>query len=364
VPDEQDQRDDDLLRYDPRRGELRNSDEDDDEFLEDEEFGEEYDQDEYEDEGEYDEDYVEEPAPRRRGSFKGAVLGLFLGLVLSLGAILAAASVGRASGVAGSTFNVLVLGTDQRPDERGGDPGRTDSIMLVSVSRGGSAVSMVSIPRDLWVPIPGYGEGRINTAYRSAELKRAGSGPGVAAKAVGDALGIHVDRYALVDMTGVRDIVNQVGGIDLDVPEAIIDPEFPTDDYGTMSLTIPAGRQHLNGDLALAYARTRHQDSDFGRMARQQQVIGAILNRAMNPGMIVKLPTIYETLSRAVRTDLAPLDMTSVGLAATSVSSQNVRRLVIGPDLVTSVSGADGASLLQPKTGLRAAVADFLDERS
>src|SRR4051812_43461683 len=96
-------------------------------------------------------------------SLKIAIVGLLLGVALSLGSILTAFTVGRAGGAARLT--ILVLGTDQRPDERGSDPGRTDSIMLVSVDRAGSALSLVSVPRDLWVQIPGYGEGRINTAY-------------------------------------------------------------------------------------------------------------------------------------------------------------------------------------------------------
>ena len=330
---------------------------------EDEEL-EEYDEewDGYEDEDELLDDQA---VPSRRGSAKGAIFGLFFGVLLSVGAIFfAAASVSRASAAGGSTFNILVLGTDQRPDERGLDPGRTDSMMLVAVSRSGAGVSLVSIPRDLWVTIPGFGEGRINTAYRSGELDERGSGPVVAERAVDQALGIQVDRYAVVDMSGVRDIVNQVGGVDLDIPEAIVDPEFPTDDYGTMSLMIPPGKQHLNGELALAYARTRHQDSDFGRMARQQQVIDATIARALQPSMIWRLPSILDTVSRSVRTNVTPADAPSLAMSLASLSAPNVRRLVIGPDLVTPLSGEDGASLLQPRSGLRAAVATFLDGHS
>ncbi len=211
----------------------------------------------------------EAPLPaHRRGSSLGVVLGLVLGITLSVVAILAAASVTRAAGLGARSFTVLVLGTDQRPDERGRDPGRTDSIMLVSTGPSGG-VAMVSIPRDLWVPIPGAGEGRINTAYRIGELNRPGGGAALAQRAVGDALGVHVDRVVLVDMAAVRGIVDQLGGIDVDNPALLVDDAYPTDDYGTKRIEIPAGRQHLDGEMALAYARTRHQDSDFGRMARQ-----------------------------------------------------------------------------------------------
>src|SRR5581483_290718 len=137
-----------------------------------------------------------------------------------------------------------------------------------------------------------------------------------------------------------------------DIPEPIVDTEYPTDDYGTMSLSIPAGRQHLNGDLALAYARTRHQDSDFGRMGRQQQVAAAVVQRLKQPMMLLKLPSILGVESKAVRTDLGGADLPSVGLALSSMSGDKAHRLVIGPDLVTPLTGADGAALLQPSSNL------------
>jgi LCP family protein required for cell wall assembly len=307
---------------------------------------------------------LERAAGKRRGAFWRIALGLVLGVALSIGAIFVAAAVSPVGGSRSAPFTILVLGTDQRPDERGQDPGRTDSLLLVAVNRDGSGASLLSIPRDLWVPIPGYGEGRINSAYRSGELDRPGSGAALAMRTVGDALGIHVDRAVLVDMAGVRDMVDQLGGIDLDVPEAITDATYPTDDYGTMRLTIPAGRQHLGGDLALAYARTRHQDSDFGRMGRQQQVLAAILAKMNGPAGLLHLPGLIGSMQKATRTNLQPGDAALLGRAAVNASRTPVRRLVIGPDLVTPRTGADGAALLEPRPSLRAGVASFLSDGS
>lgn len=307
---------------------------------------------------------IEEEKPavvERRWPLLGAVFGLCLGIALSVGAILTAASVSRGGGPGSVAFNVLVLGTDQRPDERALDPGRTDSMMLVSVSRASAGVSLVSIPRDLWVPIPGYGEARVNTAYRTGELDRPGSGAGLAKRTVGDALGIHVDRFVLVDMPGLRDFVNQLDGIDVDNPETLVDDSFPTDNYGTMSIMIPAGRQHLNGELALAYVRTRHQDSDFGRMGRQQQVISAILAKMSSPAVALRLLGIIGVLQKSTQTDLQAADSAFLGPAAFNLSANNVRRLVIGPDLVTPLGGTDGAALLTVGPSLRSAVASFLN---
>ena len=316
-------------------------------------------EDDIEEDDFFDEELDEEPAPsRRRGGLFGALLGLLLGVVLSLGAIFTAASVSRVGGFGGSSFNVLVMGTDQRPDERGADPGRTDSMMLVSL--GPSGVSMLSIPRDLWVAVPGHGEGRINTAYRAGELEGPGRGASLAERTVESALGVHVDRFLLIDMAGVRDMVDQLGGIDVDNPTVLVDDEFPTDDYGIMTIMIPAGRQHLNGELALAYARTRHPDSDFGRMGRQQQVIAAILSKMRGPAGLLRAPLLVGTIQKATRTDLTSADYVSLGPAAFDLSGDRMRRLVIGPDLVTPVTGSDGAELLQTSPRLRTAVAAFL----
>ena len=158
--------------------------------------------------------------------------------------------------------------------------------------------------------------------------------------------------------------MDELGGIDLDIPEAISDPGYPTDDYGTMPLTIPAGHQHLGGDLALAYARTRHQDSDFGRMSRQQQVIAAILTKLRSPTGVLHLPALIGGIQQTTRTNLRALDAASLGRAALHGSGDSVRRLVIGPDLVTPLAGADGAALLEPRPSLRAAVASFLSNSS
>jgi polyisoprenyl-teichoic acid--peptidoglycan teichoic acid transferase len=161
----------------------------------------------------------------------------------------------------------------------------------------------------------------------------------------------------------VRDVVDAVGGVDVTVAEAIHDETYPTDDYGYQTVDIPAGRQHMDGDTALKYARTRHQDSDFGRIARQQQVLAAIRAAALNPVNWTRLPAVAGAVSQTVKTDLSPLDAIAIA-AAVLRDPGEPDRLVVDTTLVTPVVGAGGAFLLEAKPELRPAVARFLGGRT
>jgi LCP family protein required for cell wall assembly len=213
-------------------------------------------------------------------------------------------------------------------------------------------MAMIGIPRDLWVSIPGYGQERINVAYQAG-------GSTTAKQTVSNVLGHRVDRYLLIGLEGVREIVDAVGGITIDVPQDIRDDAYPTDDYGTMTVFIPAGRQQMDGETALQYARTRHQDNDFGRIGRQQQVIGGVRAALLNPLNWPRLPAVLVAVQRTVTTDLSPLDAVAIAAAALRTPG-DTERLVIDGTLVTPFVGEGGAALLEPKPALRPAVAEFL----
>ena len=215
---------------------------------------------------------------------------------------------------------------------------------------------MLSVPRDLWVAIPGYGQERVNAAY---EL----GGPQTAKQTISNVLGQPIDRYVVIGLQGVRDVVDAVGGVDITVPQAIHDATYPTDDYGYQVVDIPAGRQHMDGDTALKYARTRHQDSDFARTARQQQVVAAVRNAMLNPVNWPRLPAVAAALSTSIKTDISPLDAIALG-AAVLRSPGDADHLVIDTSLANEVTGADGAYLLQPKPSLQQTVAQFLSHPS
>jgi LCP family protein required for cell wall assembly len=288
-------------------------------------------------------------APQRRGpNIAGFVLRLLLITLLAVGALVAAALL-----ITPTRESVLILGSDARPDEiKLGVVGRTDTLLVFVADRTAPRVAMVSVPRDLWVAIPGHGRERINAAL---EL----GGSQAAKQTVSDVLGQRVDRFALVGLQGVRDVVDAAGGVDITVAQAIHDDAYPTDDYGYQTVDIPAGRQHMDGDTALKYARTRHQDSDFGRIARQQQVLAAVRSTLMNPVNWPRVPAVLAAVSQSIKSDVTPLDAIAIG-AAILRDPGDPDRLMIDTTLVTPVTGEDGAYLLDAKPELKPAVARFL----
>jgi polyisoprenyl-teichoic acid--peptidoglycan teichoic acid transferase len=294
-------------------------------------------------------------APDSRGGV-GLLLGFLLRCVL-LVLILLGALVAVALFLTPVRESVLILGSDARPAELArGEVGRTDTLLVFVGDRAMPRVAMLSVPRDLWVAIPGYGQERVNTAY---EL----GGPQTAKQTISNVLGQPIDRYLVIGLQGVRDVVDAVGGVDITVPQAIHDATYPTDDYGYQVVDIPAGRQHMDGDTALKYARTRHQDSDFARTARQQQVVAAVRNAMLNPMNWPRLPAVAAALSTSIRTDISPLDAIALG-AAVLRSPGDADHLVIDTSLASEVTGADGAYLLQPKPSLQTTVAQFLSHPS
>jgi polyisoprenyl-teichoic acid--peptidoglycan teichoic acid transferase len=294
------------------------------------------------------------PAPRRRvWAPAGRVLARVMLVMVTVTAVAAVVL----WLLAPARVVVLVLGSDARPDEiRRGEAGRTDTLLAVVAERPlagqGAGVGMISVPRDLWVEIPGHGSERINAAY-------ALGGPVTAERVVGDLLGVPVDSYLLIGLQGVRDVVDAAGGVEIDVARPIHDDAYPTDDYGIVVVDIPAGRQHMDGETALRYARTRHQDNDFGRMARQQQVMSAVRSSLLRPLNWWRIPAVLGAVRQATRTDLGPLDMATLGLAL-GLGDDQPARLAIDLSLADEIQGAGGAYLLRPTPALRQRVAAFV----
>lgn len=245
--------------------------------------------------------------------------------------------------------NVLLLGVDQRDDEyERGLPTRSDTLIVVSIDPVQKSAAMISFPRDLWVMIPGFGEERINVAYRTGELRRVdGGGAGLAARTVEHNFGLVVPYYATIDFRGFQEVVGTLGGLVIDVPRPLRDDEYPTDDYGLERIYFAPGPQIMDGPTALKYARTRHQDSDFSRMARQQQVLLGTRDRALRLNMLPRLPALLDQGTRAVQTNFSATELLGLARLMTEIESTGVGTLVIDNQLVTSSRG--GASILFPK---------------
>ncbi|MEP7288332.1 MAG: LCP family protein [Chloroflexota bacterium] len=255
-------------------------------------------------------------------------------------------------------LTILLMGIDKRPNEKG-TAFRTDSMMIVSLDPATKTVGILSVPRDLFVDIPtdtvvrnSYGLQRVNAAYVIGELARPGYGPQLAMQTVQYNLGIRINNYVVYEFGTVINGIDTVGGIDINVPYAIYDPSYPDMYYGYDPLRIPAGPVHMDGALALKYARTRHQTSDFDRAKRQQQVLLAVRDKVLNANMVGDLvkqaPDIWSKLSTTTHSDLTFDQLVRLALYFKDIPQANVHQGVIDTNYVTG-QNYQGAAILVPE---------------
>ncbi|MBM4422853.1 MAG: LytR family transcriptional regulator [Chloroflexi bacterium] len=251
-------------------------------------------------------------------------------------------------------MNILIIGMDGRSGNYD-RAARADALMVAGVNFGDRTAQILSIPRDLWVQIPEYNgnplhENRINTAYAlGQQYGYPGGGPAFQAFAISQAFGLRIDRSVVLNFTAFENAVDTIGGIDIDVPKAIRDEKYPDDFGGTLVLEIPAGQVHMDGRAALMYARTRHQDSDFGRMRRQQQVMLAVRDKLFSPEVIPVLPALTQLVYYSVRTDLSWDEVGLLGCAGPQISTDAITRVVIDSTMVEPFTAPSGAAVLRPK---------------
>ncbi len=259
---------------------------------------------------------------------------------------------------------VLLMGVDSRGTLH--DPGlNTDVMTLVTIDPISKTAALLSVPRDLYVPLPGTNiQNRINAAYAWGELKQlAGGGPAYAEETVTYNLGVPLQRYAIIDFNGFKKIVDAVGGVDIDVPHEIIDYEYPTPDYGTEVLKIPAGRVHMNGELALKYVRTRHQDSDLGRLQRQQQVMLAIRDKALSIGSLDKVPQVLNAVGDSLATDLTLPEILALAKKWSQIPRENIHAYRIDETMIRPYITPEGGQVLLPdRDKIAEVVAMFLGQ--
>ncbi|MCJ7623683.1 MAG: LCP family protein, partial [Anaerolineaceae bacterium] len=248
-----------------------------------------------------------------------------------------------------SRVTILVMGLDFRDWEAGETP-RTDTMILFTLDPLTYTAGMLSIPRDMWVNIPGFGHGKINTAYFLGEIYNLpGGGPGLAVDTVEEFLGVPINFYAQVDFQAFVDFIDEIGGIDMHVKEEIVvDPVGPEN-----TLILRPGVQTLDGASALAYARARYTEGgDFDRAQRQQEVILAVRDNILNfyslPKLVAKAPALYEDISQGVKTNLSLQQTIQLAWIVQQISLDNISRAAIGTEHVSFGTSPDGLFILKP----------------
>jgi len=176
-----------------------------------------------------------------------------------------------------------------------------------------------------------------------------GGGPALAKKTVQYNFGVPVNYYVRVDFDGFRKIIDAIGGIDIDVENEIIDDKYPDEYYGYDPLYISAGRQHMDGELALKYARTRHGSSDFDRAKRQQEVLLAVRDKALQLNLLPKLPELMVLLADTVETDLQPNEILNLAQIGWNIDRDSLRSVVIDQNMTVRHVTPTGADVLLPK---------------
>lgn len=266
--------------------------------------------------------------PRKRGLRGGC--GCLLALVI------AAVVFSIAYLLFPSRERILLLGIDRAPD--GTAVSRSDTIILLQVNPLKPDVKMLSIPRDLWLPIPGVGENRINTAHFFAEAAQAGSGPQAVIDTIADNFGIRPEYYARIQFDGFKDVIDAMGGLDLTLSQ----PQGG----------LPAGKHHLNGEQALAFARDRKGTDDFFRMSQGQLVVLTAARQLLNPLHLVRLPAVLATTSQVIDTNLPVWVWPRIGVALIRAGVDGVDHRTLTREMAVPFTTSGGAQVLRPDWNL------------
>jgi LCP family protein required for cell wall assembly len=253
-------------------------------------------------------------------------------------------------------INILLLGIDRR-GSRDTWGHLTDTIIVVTVDRANKTAGMLSIPRDLYLEIPGVKEDRINTAnVWGYHYQYPGGGPALLKRTIEVNFGVPIDYFIMVDFQGFIETVDTLGGIEVNVPRKIHDTMYPDpkpgDPHGYKTVHFDPGWQQMDGAKALEYARSRMSTSDFDRAQRQQLILLAIREKALSLNLLPKLPSLIGTMGHMVQTDMTVDDMVELARLAPQIDMNNVKSVVIKKPLVYGHRTENGAAVQLPKWDL------------
>ncbi|WKZ29680.1 MAG: LCP family protein [Patescibacteria group bacterium] len=258
-------------------------------------------------------------------------------------------------------INILVLGEGGEGHD---GPHLTDTILFVTIRPSTSEVGILSLPRDLWIPLPEGGNGKINAVNAYAEEDRTGSGGVAARDAISPLLSQPIDYYVRVDFSAFKTLIDDVGGVTVDVERTFTDFAYPTDHGLYKKVHFEKGWQTMNGDTALEYVRSRHgnnnEGSDFARSRRQQKVILALKDKLVSFDTLLnpsRVASVLETLQSHVITDMELWEIVQLAKQMRHLERENMVHHVLddgpeGPLYATTVTVSNGdAYVLLPRKG-------------
>ncbi len=250
-------------------------------------------------------------------------------------------------------MNILIMGLDRRPQE-GDIFTRTDTMIIATIDPQTKTAGILGIPRDTYVKIPCYSEDRINTALEYGQTSDySGGGPQCAKDTIQNNFGIKIDHYIIIDFSAFKEVIDSLGGIDVDVPDYLNDPLYSdTERLGDFfPLHFVPGMQHMDGRTALGYARSRNTTSDLDRIQRQQRVIFAVMDKAMSLDVVPHALDLWQKYKHTIVTDISDFMIPGFAKLATDIPQDRISALSLGPCTApwTTPGGAD--VLLPSKEG-------------
>lgn len=244
------------------------------------------------------------------------------------------------------TENFLVLGTDRRGNE---GSWRTDTIMVVGLDRTNNRAAVLSIPRDLYVEIPGYGMGRINQVDYIGEkvLPIDGGGPALVSEVLDSHLGITTEHWARVEMSGFQSLVDAVGGVTIYLDCPFYEPIFNLTTNQWEYFTLPAGDVWMDGETAYWFVRLRLRENDIGRAKRQRQFLWALRDQALRTNLLIRFPELWSAFQETFSTDLSVFEMADYLRLGLALDASSVRATGISLADLQSYTTDGGASVLR-----------------
>lgn len=261
---------------------------------------------------------------------------------------------GTLSGEQNDRINILLLGIGGAGHD---GPYLTDTMMLASYKPSTQQLGLMSIPRDLLVNVPGYGWRKINEVNSIGETQGKGQGAEMTASVVSNILNLPINYYIVVDFSGFEKIIDELGGLKINVDQSFVDYQYPDNNYGFQPISFTAGMQTMDGDTALKFVRSRHgnngENSDFSRSKRQQKVLEALKDRLLSYQFFLNPTTISDfsaAISTHLKTNMDPWEVVKLGTALQKINHANIINKVLSdaPDGLLHASIIDGGYYLQP----------------